>query len=363
MSMTGTLCKNALQALATLCLSMLLAFGIAEISLRLYHFHKYDIGLLNDANHGLISKDAKLGWRMSPNIHYRVSLKDALKNTYQVDVATDEHGFRSFGDTHSGKMKLFFVGDSFTAALEISNDKTYHAQVGAMLGDVEVFAYGAGGYGSLQEFMILDQYLDLIKPDAVVWQFYENDFLDNDRDLDIMKFFYNTGTPRPYLDPAGNVAYRYATYDNLFWALPVWIAENIRLLKILNTRFSLAINRRSKNGPVPEDIAQSAATREAFRRSESVTRMIMEQVKRRAGKIPVYLFCVTEKQPYYDTIRNVCQSVGIRFIAGVPRGLSEHERERPRSTRAADGEHLNETGDRVVAERIVQALKEEGVVR
>jgi hypothetical protein len=361
--MKGTLCKNALQALATLSLSLLLAVGIAEISLRLYHFHKYGIGLLNDANHGLNSKDAKLGWRTSPNIHYRVSLKDALKKTYQVDVATDEHGFRSFGDIHSGKTKLFFVGDSFTAAVEISNDKTYYTQIGTMLGDVEVFAYGAGGYGSLQEFMILDQYLDLIKPDVIVWQFYENDFLDNDPDLDFLKFFYNTGTPRPYLDPAGNVANRYATYNNLFWALPAWIAENIRLLKILNTRFSLAINRRSKNGLVPKDIAQSAATREAFRRSESITRMIMEQVKWRAGKIPVYLFCITEKQPYYDTIRNICQSVGIRFIAGVPRGLSEHERERPRSTRAADGEHLNETGDRVVAERIVQALKEEGVVR
>lgn len=357
------MCKNVLQALATISLSLLLVFGIAEISLRLYHFHKYGIGLLNDANHGLISKDAKLGWKMLPNMHYRVSLKDALKHTYQVDVATDEHGFRSFGDTHSGKTKLFFIGDSFTAALEVSNDKTYHAQVGVMLGDVEVFAYGAGGYGSLQEFMILDQYLDLIKPDAVVWQFCENDFLDNDLDLDIMKFFYNTGTPRPYMDMAGNVTCRYARYDNLFWTLPTWIAENIRLLKILNTLFNRAVNRLSKNGPVPEDIAQSAATREAFRRSESVTKIIMEKVKRRAGKVPVYLFCTSEKKPYYDAIRNICQSTGIHFIAGVPRGLSKHERKRPLSTRAADGEHLNDTGNRIVAKRIVQALKEEDIVR
>lgn len=358
MSMTGTLFKNTLLALASLSLSLLLVFAIAEISLRLYHFHKYGISLLNDANHGLVSNDTKLGWRTSPNIYYRVSLKDALKKTYKVHVATDEHGFRSFGDTNSGKTKLFFVGDSFTAAMTVSNDKTYHAQVGAILGDVEVFAYGAGGYGSLQEFMILDQYLDLIKPDIVVWQFYENDFLDNDHDLDFMKFFYNAGTPRPYLDLVGNVLYRYATYDNLFWELPVWIAENVRLLKILNARFS-----RLMNGPVPEDIADSAATREAFSRSERVTRMIMEQVKRRAGKIPVYLFCVTDKKPYYDAIRNICNSAGIRFIAGVPRGLSEYERERPRSTRAADGEHLNEKGNSVVAEQIVRALNEEGVVR
>lgn len=361
MSTTGKLIQNLLLSLLALLLALLLVCVAAEIALRLYQHHKYGIGLLNDANHGLISKDSKLGWKMSPHVHYRIRLEDASKNKHWVDVSTNEYGFRSFGDIHTKRKKILFVGDSFTAGVGSSDDRTYHARCGEMLGDVEVFAYGGVGYGSLQEFMIVDQYLELIRPDVLVWQFFENDFLDNEHDLDIVKSFYNTGTPRPYLDLSGNTGYRYATHDHLYWNLPDWISENMRLLKILNTRISRIIHSRSKSGPIPEDIAQARVTRDAFARSVTITRMIMERLKQRTGKSPVYLFCITDKQPYFDAIKNICETVGIHFIPDVPQGLKEQEQRKPRSTRSGDGEHLNETGDLIVAQRIVQALKKDGV--
>ena len=362
-SMMGKLVQNLLLSLVVLLLSLLLVCVAAEITLRLYQHHKYGIGLLNDANHGLISKDSRLGWKMSPNVHYRVRLVDAMQNKYWIDVSTNEYGFRSFGDIRTKRKRILFVGDSFTAGVGSSDDKTYHAQCGEMLGDVEVFAYGGVGYGSLQECMIVDQYLELIRPDVIVWQFFENDFLDNEHELDIVKSFYNTGTPRPYLDPSGNIGYRYATHDQLYWNLPNWISENVRLLKILNTQISRIIHSRSKKGPVPEDIAQSRSTRDAFARSVTITRMIMERLKQRTGELPVYLFCITDKQPFFDAIKNICEAVDIHFIPDVPQGLIEQEGRHPRSTRAGDGEHLNETGELIVAQRIVQALKKDGVLR
>lgn len=363
MSRIKKIFKNAINNIAVIFLSLILIFFIGEMTLRSYHYYKYKISILNDANHGLLSKDDKLGWQMSKNLKYKVKEKDALNNVYNVNIETNEYGFKLFGNPQSNKIKLFFIGDSFTAAMNISNDKTYYDIINNMINDVEVFAYGAGGYGSLQEFMILNEFMDLIKPNIIIWQFYENDFFDNDNELDMLKSFYNTGTPRPYLDLDGGITYRYAKYDNFFWVLPAQISENIRLLKFLNTRLSLLINRLSKSGPVSEEIAQLGIAHGGFRHSAKITKMIMEMVKRRAGNIPVYMFCITDKQPYYDTIKNICQSVGIRFIDGVPHSLIKYEKEKPNITKAADGEHLNEKGNRIVSESVIQFLKENGVIQ
>ena len=46
--------------------------------------------------------------------------------------------------------------------------KTYHALLRKKLG-LEVFAYGAGGYGTLQEYLILDEVVDHIGPTMLLW--------------------------------------------------------------------------------------------------------------------------------------------------------------------------------------------------
>jgi hypothetical protein len=210
--------------------------------------------------------------------------------------------------------------------------------------------------------MILDAHLDHIRPAAVVLQFYENDFLDNDPALDMIKSLYNTGTPRPYLDAGGTITRRYATHGDLFWTLPTPVTDNLRLLKFLNTRLTVALSRRPGRPPVTEEIARSGAGHAGFRRGAATTRRIMAMIRDRAGTVPVYLFCLTDKPPYLEAIREICRDVGIGFIEEVHQGLAEREREAPHSTKAGDREHLNETGNRVVAERLARFLKESGVV-
>ena len=90
------------------------------------------------------------------------------------------------------------IGDSFTHATAVSDDLTYHALLAQLL-DVEVFAYGAGGYGTLQELMILDRYIDIIRPDVILWQYCANDFINNDNELERLSLVNNNGWVRPYL--------------------------------------------------------------------------------------------------------------------------------------------------------------------
>jgi hypothetical protein len=63
-----------------------------------------------------------------------------------------------------------------------------------------IFAYGGGGYGTLQEYMILDRYVDKINPDMVLWQFCANDLIINSHELESASFSNNNQMKRPYYE-------------------------------------------------------------------------------------------------------------------------------------------------------------------
>ena len=125
-----------------------------------------------------ITLDDTLGWRAAPNISYT-----GAKRTYPAasarQIHTDSEGFRAHGDPGArDKQKVFFLGDSFTQAVQVCDNETYYAILRETR-PIEVFAYGGGGYGTLQESMILERYIDRVKPDVVVLQFCYNDFINN----------------------------------------------------------------------------------------------------------------------------------------------------------------------------------------
>jgi hypothetical protein len=62
--------------------------------------------------------------------------------------------------------------------------KTYYALLAEKLNNLEVFAYGAGGYSTLQKYLILDEFIDRIRPQILLLQLCSNDFFDNDYDLE-----------------------------------------------------------------------------------------------------------------------------------------------------------------------------------
>jgi hypothetical protein len=101
------------------------------------------------------------------------------------------------GDVASDKPRVFVIGDSFTQAPEDASDgKTYYSDLKKL--GLEVFAYGGSGYGSLQEFMILDRYYNVVKPDLIVWQYSTNDVVNNSPELETASRVNNNGMVRPY---------------------------------------------------------------------------------------------------------------------------------------------------------------------
>ena len=95
---------------------------------------------------------------------------------------------------------VLFIGDSYTHAEQVSFGEVYYDVFDRLgNGKYRVFAAAVGGYGTLQEYMILQKVYDDINPDIIIWQMCDNDVENNVYELDNSSFF-NNQRPRPYLE-------------------------------------------------------------------------------------------------------------------------------------------------------------------
>jgi len=165
---------------------------IAEIAFIIHHHYKFQTGLESPFS---IEADYERGWTPIPLFNLSYKSKDYLKNEFDVIYSTNVDGFRMYGNPMSTKKKVLFIGDSFTHAREIEANKTFY---GLFQNEYEVFAFGCSGYGPWQEYLLLKIYMNLIKPDLVVWQHHVNDLFDSTYVLDKRLGFSGFLFDRPY---------------------------------------------------------------------------------------------------------------------------------------------------------------------
>jgi hypothetical protein len=108
------------------------------------------------------------------------------------------------------------------------------------------------------------------------------------------------------------------------------------------------------------DIEKKGGSHEGFRRSSKITQMIMEKFRNRAEHIPIYVFFVSDEQPFYDEFKKIVQKVNFNIIEGVPKSVREYEK-RGFVTKHADKRHWNELGHQIAAEKIIEYFKKMGL--
>jgi len=323
-----------------------------EIAIRIYHYVKYDF---NRNSLKSITLDEKIGWRATGNYKYRGQKQDASGQEYRVDIQTNKDGFRIFGNPNiTSKKKILFIGDSSTQALDVSNDKTYYGLLKDAM-PIEVFAYGGGGYGTLQEYMILDEYIDIIKPDVVVMQICSNDFINNDYELEVRSSKNNNGMRRPYMTQKGNIVY----------ALPKpipWLRELInnhsRFLYFVVSRIDRLRAKRSVS--VEDIIRKEGRSFPLFIESVEITEQIFKKIKKRIpAKTPLYIFSIDDKSPYYNEFKRMLDENGIALIDSVPQALKRAE-QNGIAVRASDKAHWNETGHQIIMNELMRYFEIKG---
>lgn len=253
----------------------------------------------------------KYGWTTGAHLE--------LVNTFEiygkVNYSTAQYGFRSFGAVDTPGAKIFAIGDSQTQARKVSDGEAYYHYVGRRT-DSEVFAYGGGGYGTLQEYMILDEFMDLIEPSIILWQFCSNDIHNNSWALESRSWENNNHMVRPYYED-GEIRYRFPHGS--------WFYRNILrysyVVNLLDVRLDMLL--ADNLGPIPSEMLSE--DHPLFREAVDTTAEIMKLVKNRAGGIPVVAFsaCGRPNSIQVKEFSNICHDLGIFYIKNVTAAIRE----------------------------------------
>ena len=299
-----------------------------------------------------LERDGERGWRTRPNFHFSGMKRDAADAEHPVEIVTDANGFRAFGDPGSAKCRVFFIGDSFTFAKDVSQSEPFHAVAGRRL-DLEVFAYGADGYGTLQELLVLDAWMDRIRPDAVVWQFCRNDFIGNQPEFTRGSAKNQCHVAQPFLFPDGSI--RRINPGEGRWS------QGVRPLPSALLR-SLAYRLDNRNGfPTLENTVENIIEREGpqfppFQRAAETTERLFGKIQARCGETPLLVFDVEAREPYSGAFRDICVRRGLARVEGVAEAIQQAAAGGT-VVFAEDGGHWNAEGHRICGELLAEALR------
>jgi hypothetical protein len=287
--------KEVVFSIVTFVLFLLFLEG----ALRFYYF------VINKSNSSqrIISK--YLGWETAPNFQST----NTIKGYGKIKYSTQKDGFRVFGNTVTDKKKIFVIGDSFTEAHTVSDGSTYYETLQKNSNKIEIFAYGSGGYGSLQEYLIIEKYIDVIKPDIILWQFCSNDIVNNDHNLESASFINNNQMTRPYY-VAGKIEWLYPRQKQSWISDLIKISYLVRTISIKFNIFKAETEGSIEYRMTPDD--------PMLKRAINTTSEIMCLVKKKAGKTPVVAFSADNPTWINNCFSDICKKNGIYYIAGIP---------------------------------------------
>ena len=335
--------------MAGLFFSILVIFFLGELITRVHYCLKTEQVANPPYDHRQM--DSKLGWITKPNYSYEGLMTDQSGADYKINIKTNQFGFRTFGSLKSQtKPKVLFIGDSYTHAVEVSNSKLFYNILADTL-SFDCFAYGSAGYGNLQEYLILDLYIDKINPDIIILQLCSNDFIDNYAELELASN-YKIGKKRPYLTSKGEIVY----------TTPVPTLEKIKGYstfvyfigkKIENIRNKFEF---SSVEPAEKRIVDKGREFALFDHAADITELILQRFKERIpDKTRFLVFDSDHYQPQYDEFKVMCQKNNIQYIENV--GINVKKAQiNGAIVRSHDGYHWNEAGHQIVADAIFKDL-------
>lgn len=299
--------------------------------------------------------DERLGWKAKPNYLFEGTMKDFAGTEYPVHFSTASNGFRIYdGPAPDSAASLLIIGDSYTQAVEVSDDKTYFSYLKQTLG-MSVNAYGMAGYGTLQEYLMIDQYLDSLQPDILLLQLCTNDFINNSYELE-RNSFANIGLRRPYLTGVAHPEIVYQT-PVAGWRRAL---QYLKFFAFIDEKLRRIAMQRGNPEEQPESkIAAEGLAYAPFQHSVDHTEAMLEMIRTRVpDRVRLMAFCSDGYQPQFEQFQEMCERLQITWIDRPYRQLEQAEAA-GRVIYSQDGYHWNETGHRIVGEALEAVLAAE----
>jgi lysophospholipase L1-like esterase len=122
--------------------------------------------------------DSRFGWFPKKN------LEKEFFGSQLINVKQNEMGFRDVNHQENDNPNIMFLGDSFVWGYDVENDEifTSHLQK-EFKNKFNIYNFGVSGYGTDQEFLLLQKYYEQIKPKVVFVIFCNNDFYNNSNNV------------------------------------------------------------------------------------------------------------------------------------------------------------------------------------
>ena len=270
--------------LYVLLLSLTISFLLAEGALRTVGvgrpvFHR------PDGTYGMLLIPGAEGWWVNEGKAY---------------VTINAAGFRDVARSHekpSDTIRIAVLGDSFAEALQVPLDQTFSSVLERELTDcpaltgkkVEVLNFGVSGFGTAQEYLLLQQRVWIYSPDVVLLAFLTgNDVADNHPVLGARPApFYSLDGEQLVLDLSRTASPGAAS------RVMLWLIRHSRVLQLVNqVRLNLKVCGRVGGCGEDLDVAQGEAGlrnqvylepasddwREAWRVTEELLRRVRDEV-------------------------------------------------------------------------------------
>ncbi len=284
-----------------------------------------------------------VGWVVKEGYRHDGEMRDFKGNNYPVHLSFGKEGFRKWGDPASSKKKVLFIGDSYTACAQTSDDKTFYKILGDSL-PIEVFAYGAAGFGNTQEYLIAEHYLPQIKPDLIVWEMCSNDFIDNYWELE-KTAAYHVRMPRPYTMEDGSITHQLA----IEWPRTVKPYSHFLYFVIKRVGQLFGTFDKPPAHPSEQYIGEKNLAYEPYARSVRMTNAVYKKMKALIGpNTKLLVFDADSFEPQYSQFAQLSTENGFPFAAGLDAFVRQAEAA-GECTRSDDGYHWNDRGNQLVA--------------
>ena len=346
--------KAILLNLTSLLIASILFFAFAELTSR------YILGVhpkgskKRPAPYNTAIKDKELGWKMTPDYTFDGKMQDAAGNAYPIRLRYDSQGFKSYGDIHSDKPKVFFIGDSYTASIEVSNEDSFFELIKDSL-DVEVFAYGQAGYGTLQQLMILEKYVPIIQPDLIVWQTCSNDFVDNYAPLELLSG-YKVGERRPYLQDDLSIRYEQPLSGLEYLALKSGFFNLLH-----NSWKNFSFNHLKENKKIAEywiSNQKEFGTYQPYEEAKKATELIVHQIEDQLPLVvDILVFSAGTFEPQMTDLKEIFATAGYYKFNTKAAKLVQKAKYHKQIVNSKDQYHWNPYGHELIAKGLLEDIR------
>lgn len=135
--------------------------------------------------------DAELGWAPIPNS------SSIITTARTIHVQHNSLGFRDIEYERDARPTMLFIGDSFVWSVDAEANERFTDLLRSRISNYRIVNVGVSGYGTDQEYLLLQRVWSNIQPTVVVLVFCTaNDRLDNSTNV------HYDGYQKPYFAPA-----------------------------------------------------------------------------------------------------------------------------------------------------------------